>query len=62
MKYLPRDRMPIARQRGQSMIEYTIVCAALALCLFAAQTPVGQQLAQAIRTFYTDLTFFLSLP
>jgi Flp pilus assembly pilin Flp len=52
---------PVCRQRGQSMIEYTIIAAGLALLLFAA-TPVGQQLAQAVRTFYADLTLFLSLP
>jgi Flp pilus assembly pilin Flp len=51
-----------ARQRGQSIVEYTIICVFLTLCLFAAQSPVGQQLAQAIRDFYADLTYFLSLP
>jgi len=48
-------------QRGQSMTEYMIICVVLLICLFTTQ-PVGQQLAQAIRTFYTDLTLFLSLP
>jgi Flp pilus assembly pilin Flp len=43
------------------MIEYTVIAAGLSLLLFAA-TPVGQQLAQAVRTFYADLTLFLSLP
>jgi Flp pilus assembly pilin Flp len=50
----------LCRQRGQSMVEYTIICAALALALFS--TGAGQQLAQAVRTFYAELTLFLSLP
>jgi hypothetical protein len=49
-------------QRGQSMAEYAIICTALVACLFAAQSPVGAQLAQALRDFYHDLTFFVSLP
>ncbi|HXA36699.1 MAG TPA: hypothetical protein VNW26_10225 [Steroidobacteraceae bacterium] len=54
---------PVRRlQRGQAMIEYAIICSVLAVCLFAAQSPVGKQLAQAVRDFYADLTFFLSLP
>jgi len=48
------------RQRGQSMTEYVIICGVLAVCLFA--TPVGAQLAKAIRDFYYYLTFFVSLP
>jgi Flp pilus assembly pilin Flp len=43
------------------MIEYAVICAVLAVCLFAA-SPVGALLASAIRAFYKDLTFFLSLP
>lgn len=49
-------------QRGQSMIEYAVICAVLLICLFATQSPAGQQLAQAMRDFYADLTLFLSLP
>jgi hypothetical protein len=48
------------RQRGQSMIEYVIICSVLAVCLFA--TPVGQQLTKALHDFYYYLTFFISLP
>jgi len=43
------------------MTEYTVICAVLATLLLVT-TPVGQQLTQAIRTFYADLTLFLSLP
>lgn len=50
------------RQRGQSTIEYAIISAALVVCLFATGSPAGQAMAQAIRTFYTNLTFVLSLP
>jgi Flp pilus assembly pilin Flp len=58
----PINRARALRQSGQSMIEYAIICGVLAVCLFAAQTPAGAQLAQAIRNFYADLTFFISLP
>jgi hypothetical protein len=54
------------RQGGQSMIEYTIICAVLAGLLFAPLPPSGQticqQLTTAIHDFYSDLTLFLSLP
>jgi len=50
------------RQRGQSTIEYVVISAVLVVCLFATATPAGRQMAQAICTFYSDLTFFLSLP
>ena len=51
-----------SRQRGQSMIEYTVICAVLAAFLFAAASPAGRQMADAVRAFYANLTFFLSLP
>jgi hypothetical protein len=54
------DRVRHRRQRGQSMIEYVIICSVLAICLFA--TPVGQQLTTALHDFYYYLTFFISLP
>ena len=50
------------RQSGQSMIEYTIICALLAVCLFAINSPAGKLLTDAIQDFYHDLTFFVSLP
>jgi hypothetical protein len=56
------NRAGLKLQRGQSMTEYAIICAVLVICLFSTQSPAGQQLAQAIRDFYTDLTLFLSLP
>jgi Flp pilus assembly pilin Flp len=54
-------------QSGQSMIEYTVVCAALAIALFVPVMPgssqtLGQLLAGKIRDLYNNLTFFLSLP
>ena len=57
----PASFRSLRRQSGQSMIEYTVIAAGLAVLLFVS-TPVGQQLAHAIRTFYADLTLFLSLP
>jgi hypothetical protein len=56
------NRAGLRRQRGQSMTEYAIICVVLVACLFATQSPAGQQLAQALRDFYHDLTVFLSLP
>ncbi|HEY3786503.1 MAG TPA: hypothetical protein VGL55_14600 [Steroidobacteraceae bacterium] len=53
-------------QRGQSTVAYIIICAALAGTLFVPLPPnnltAAQQLAQAVRTYYSDLTFFISLP
>jgi Flp pilus assembly pilin Flp len=51
-----------ARQRGNAAVEYTVIAAALAVALFAVGTPAGRTLTQAIQAFYSDLTFFLSLP
>jgi hypothetical protein len=54
--------------RGQSMVEYVIVCAALAAARFVPlpgsqpQQAVGQMLASKIHDLYDNLTFFLSLP
>jgi Flp pilus assembly pilin Flp len=48
------------------MVEYTIVCALLAVALFAPvpgqQMSVAQMLADALRKFYSALSFFLSIP
>ncbi|HKT73551.1 MAG TPA: hypothetical protein VJQ47_11715 [Steroidobacteraceae bacterium] len=55
------SRAPAARQRGQSMLEFTLISAGLTLLLFT-QTPVGQVVANAIRQFYINVSFFLSLP
>jgi hypothetical protein len=57
-----RYRNPAQRQRGQSMTEYMVVATALIVMLFAAGSPVGRELAEAVRNFYSSLTFFLSLP
>jgi hypothetical protein len=59
---IPHRRPTLLRQRGQSTIEYTIICAVLVGCLFALDTPAGKELTDAIRNFYHDLTFFISLP
>lgn len=56
------------RQRGQAMVEYLVIGAALAAALFVPipgvqpAEPVGQLLAGKIHDFYDNLTFFLSLP
>lgn len=57
------NRPPLARrQRGQSMAEYAIVCAAVMVGLFAGNPSVAQQLAAAVKSFYRALSFFISLP
>lgn len=56
------QRLGKRRQSGQSSTEYAIGCAVLTGLLFAAGSPAGQLLAQAVRDFYRTLTFYLSLP
>ncbi|SPE25127.1 conserved exported hypothetical protein [Burkholderiales bacterium] len=54
------------KQRGQSMIEYAVICTALAAALFVpippTQQAAGELLASKIHDLYTYLTFFISLP
>lgn len=54
-----------ARQRGQASLEYAIVGAGLAMALFVVdiggRTP-AQYLAEAVRLFFQNLSYFLSLP
>lgn len=53
-------------QRGQSMVEYAVICGLLAVALFAPVPgqgkAVGALLTDAIHTFYANLTNFVSLP
>lgn len=52
---------PSARAGGFAMAEYCIVCALVALVLFASpNTP--QMLVDAFKAFYRALTFHVSLP
>jgi Flp pilus assembly pilin Flp len=62
MRHTPNERSRICRQRGQSMTEYVVIAAMLALVLFAASSPVGKEFAQAFRDFYSNLIFYISLP
>jgi hypothetical protein len=48
-------------QRGQSMVEYAVICSVLAAALFVP-LPGQQEAAGAFRDFYNDLTYFISLP
>jgi hypothetical protein len=65
---------PASRERGQSMVEYTVVCAAIAACLFV---PIGgngdpaspdrartaaEILIDGLRSAYQRISFALSLP
>lgn len=51
--------------RGQSSMEYVVVCAALALALgiaMANQDSVLWQLAEAFRTLFHKFSYAISLP
>lgn len=53
------------RQRGQAAIEYLVVAAGLVMALFVIEfggRTGAQYLAEAIRLFFQNLTYFLSLP
>jgi Flp pilus assembly pilin Flp len=51
-------------QRGQSSIEYVVVCAAIALTLGVGMQDgsVLKELVEAFRTGYQRISFALSLP
>ncbi|MDO9597440.1 MAG: hypothetical protein Q7J47_06950 [Azoarcus sp.] len=54
-----------SRQSGQAMIEYVVVCAALALALGVGMTDDDSALWQMIQNFrlgYERFSFALSLP
>ena len=57
--------MPRIPARGQSTIEYAVVAAGLAAALFVVEfkgQTAAQYLAAAVRAFFQNLSFFLSLP
>ncbi len=59
-----RRCMPL-RQFGQSSIEYTVVCVALALALgigMSSDDSVLKQLLEGFRTAYEKFSYALSLP
>lgn len=56
---------PSFRNRGQAAVEYLVVAAVLVGALFVAEfngRTGAQHLADMIRLFFRNLTFFLSLP
>jgi hypothetical protein len=59
-------KQPFANiQRGQSSMEYVVVCAALALTLgigMSNDNSVLRQLLEAFRTGYQRVSFALSIP
>jgi hypothetical protein len=61
----PRGGISWGAQRGQSMLEYIVIGAVLMGAMFFIDVDgqtVAQRLADVIRLFYANLTFFLSLP
>lgn len=53
------------RQRGQSSIEYAVVCAALALVLGVGMiddTSVLHELIEALKLAYRKISFAVSIP
>lgn len=52
-------------QRGQAAIEYLVVATGLVLALFVVEfggRTAAQYLAEAVRVFFQNLTYYLSLP
>ena len=52
-------------QRGQAAIEYLVVGAGLVMALFVVEVngrTGAQYLAEAVRVFFQNLTYYLSLP
>ncbi len=49
-------------QRGQSMTEYLVACAALATGLFVGTPSLAEMLTEALRSGYHKILFSLSLP
>lgn len=61
----PSDQPRRDRQRGQSSIEYLVVCGALAFALgigMSGEDSVLRQLLVAFQTAYQRFSFALSLP
>lgn len=57
--------MNALKQRGQAAIEYLVVAAGLVAALFVVEfggRTGAQFLADAIRLFFQNLTYYLSLP
>lgn len=53
-----------SKQRGQTAVEYVVVCAALAMALGVGMSDDGSvllQLLQAFRTAYQRISFALSI-
>ncbi len=51
--------------RGQATIEYAIAGSVLAMALFVVEfdgKTAAQYLAEAVRAFYKNLSYFISLP
>lgn len=61
-----RRKLGRARQRGQAMLEYAVIGGALAIAMFLVDYGGGrtgaQYLADMIRAFFRNLTYYLSLP
>lgn len=58
-------RVPRLRQRGQAMLEYAVAASALAMALFVAEfqgRTAAQHLADAVRAFFRNLSYFITLP
>jgi hypothetical protein len=52
-------------QRGQAAIEYLVVAAGMVLALFVVEVngrTGAQYLADGVRVFFQNLTYYLSLP
>jgi hypothetical protein len=63
----PQRHSPARRaaMRGQAMVEYIVIASVLAAAMFSFEfggRTAAQYLADMIRAFFRNLTYFLSLP
>jgi Flp pilus assembly pilin Flp len=47
---------------GFTTVEYTLICTMVFLGFFTGNPSIAQRLANALKSFYRALTFFISLP
>lgn len=60
-----RHHRNASRQRGQATLEYAIAASAMVMGLFVVEfsgKTAAQYLAEAVRVFFKNLSYFISLP
>lgn len=49
------------REKGQAMVEYSLVCALVFAALFLGKPSPAESLLDAVKSFYRSFSFFISL-